>query len=204
MWGHENDRPSKRLLERGAQVLSGSELLDTLFEDDVELACGLLEDTEGLANLFSMDIDALDRQALEPAHSTLILATREIATRLWHASIKGPETLERSGAIANYLLMRYGIADQEVFGALFFDIGQHLLAELEIFRGTLTKTTVEPRQILKAALRYNASGVVVFHTHPSGNPAPSADDYEFTGREMAAHCEFHESAPYMMAMGEEG
>ena len=182
MSGRDHDRPSSRLLQRGAQVLSDIELLAALLGDDSELASGLLDETNGLAELFSTGVGGLDHLSLEPTHSTLIMAVREIAARLWHASLEGREVLERPGTIANYLLIRYGIADQEVFGALFVDIRQRLLGEQEIFRGALTKTTVEPRQILKAALRYNASGVVLFHTHPSGDPAPSADDYEFTGR----------------------
>jgi DNA repair protein RadC len=61
-----------------------------------------------------------------------------------------------------------------------------LIADREVYRGTFNRTTVEPREILKEALLRGASGVVVFHTRPSGDPSPSADDRDFMRRMTAA------------------
>ena len=62
------------------------------------------------------------------------------------------------------------------------DIRNRFLGEREIFRGTLNRAAVEPREILKEGLLRGAAGVVLFHTHPSGDPAPSAEDIQFTRR----------------------
>jgi len=69
-----------------------------------------------------------------------------------------------------------------VMGALFLDTKNRLLGEREIFRGTLSRVSVEPRPVLKQGLLFDAAGVLLFHTHPSGDPSPSAEDLLFTRR----------------------
>jgi DNA repair protein RadC len=71
---------------------------------------------------------------------------------------------------------RYWQRDQDVMGALFLDIRHRLLGDQEIFRGTLSRAEVEPREILKECLLRGTAGVVLFHTHPSGDPTPSDAD----------------------------
>jgi DNA repair protein RadC len=67
-------------------------------------------------------------------------------------------------------------------GALYVN-GQHrLVDEAEIYRGTLNRAAVEPRGILQRGLLVGATGFVLFHTHPSGDPSPSAEDLAFTER----------------------
>ena len=73
-------------------------------------------------------------------------------------------------------------------GALLLDARHRLLAETELYRGTLSRAAVEPRAILKEALLRGAAGILVFHTHPSGDPSPSAEDLVFT-RHLAAAAE---------------
>ncbi len=67
-------------------------------------------------------------------------------------------------------------------GTLYLDTRHRLLEEAELYRGTLDRASVEPRAILKRALLIDSSNLVVFHTHPSGDPAPSAEDLAFTRR----------------------
>ncbi|MGB6640460.1 MAG: JAB domain-containing protein, partial [Thermoanaerobaculia bacterium] len=85
-------------------------------------------------------------------------------------------------AVATFLALRYGLQGQEVMGALFLDTRNRLIQDNEIFRGTLNRAAVEPRAILKQGLLRNAAGFVLFHTHPSGDPSPSAEDLAFTRR----------------------
>ncbi len=67
-------------------------------------------------------------------------------------------------------------------GALFLDVRNRLIGESEVYRGTLSRAAVEPRAIFKEALLLSASGFLLFHTHPSGDPSPSPEDLSFTRR----------------------
>ena len=95
-------------------------------------------------------------------------------------NVHGPGV--RPAEVARYLLLRYQQRDQEVMGAVFLDARHRLIGEREVFRGTLHRAAVEPREILKDCLLRGASGVALFHTHPSGDPTPSAEDLLFTRR----------------------
>ena len=92
------------------------------------------------------------------------------------------EALSRPSEIARYLHLRYQTRDQEVMGALFLDVRNRVLGDCEIFRGTHDRAAVAPREILKECLLRGAAGVILFHTHPSGDPTPSPDDNAFTLR----------------------
>lgn len=69
-----------------------------------------------------------------------------------------------------------------MMGALYTNTRNRLIAEQEIFRGTLDRAAVEPRAVLKAGLLQDAAGFILFHTHPSGDPSPSVEDLAFTRR----------------------
>ncbi len=97
------------------------------------------------------------------------------------------DLLDRPDAVASYLGLRYSQGDQEKMGALYLDVRNRLIGESEVYRGTLSRAAVEPRAIMKEALLFSASGYVLFHTHPSGDPSPSAEDLTFT-RRMAGRC----------------
>ena len=176
-----------RLIREGPRSLSDAELLAVLLHSScrdsaIEVATGLLDRAGGLAGLFGSGDALLDWPRVGKVRAATVLAVREIASRLWRAELQGRKVLDRPGATASYLLLRYGEADQEVVGALGLDPQNRLLAEKVIFRGGWSRASAEPRQVLRAALRHHASGIVLFHTHPSGDPRPSARDIRFTGR----------------------
>ena len=79
-----------------------------------------------------------------------------------------------------FLQAKFGRLPHEVFLCLYPDSRQHLIECQELFRGSLTHTTVYPREILKEALSRNASALIAAHNHPSGNPLPSLADQELT------------------------
>lgn len=76
----------------------------------------------------------------------------------------------------DYLRLGLANAEHEVFGVLWLTSANQLIADDRIFRGTLTQTSVYPREVVKAALAHNAAACVLYHNHPSGTPEPSRAD----------------------------
>ena len=111
-----------------------------------------------------------------------MLAAVELARRLARARLPDREPLSHPQAVARYLCLRYALGEQEVMGALFLDTRNRLIDEREIFRGTLSRAAVEPRALLKQGLLRDAAALILFHTHPSGDPSPSPEDLAFTRR----------------------
>ena len=183
-----DERPRHRLLENGSQSLSDTELLSILLRNgrpgasSLDVARGLLERHGGLAGLLGLSPEALQVPGVGPAKAATVLAAVELARRLARAQLPERDPLSHPGAVASYLSLRYSIGDQEIMGALFLDTRNRLVAERELFRGTLSRAAVEPRAILKHGLLRDAAGIVLFHTHPSGDPSPSAEDLAFTRR----------------------
>jgi DNA repair protein RadC len=187
------ERPRERLLAQGSAALSDAELIAVLLRTGQvgasanEVAFELLGELGGLAGLLGATPQVLLRRGLGPAKAATLLAAAEIGRRLGRFELPVREPLTRPGEVARYLAVRYRQRDQEVMGALFLDGRNRLLGEREVFRGTLLRTAVEPRELLKECLLRGAAGLVVFHTHPSGDPSPSQEDHQFTRRmELAA------------------
>lgn len=184
----DDDRPRERLLRHGAAALSDAELVALLLRTGrsglsaVEVARELLAAVGGLPGLVGTDAVLLRRDGLGDAKLAAVLAAVEIGCRLARSRLPEREPLSHPAAVARYLTMRYARVEQEVMGALFLDTRNRLLGEREVFRGTLNRAAVEPRALLKEALLRGAAGLVLFHTHPSGDPSPSAEDLAFTRR----------------------
>jgi len=182
------ERPRERLLEHGGRSLADSELLAVLLRTGrrgvsaIQMAMDLLRESGGLAGLLTATPHSLRRCGIGPAKAAALLAAVEVGRRLAREQLLDREPLSRPVDVARYLALRYHTCDQEVLGALFLDARNHLLGEREIFRGTMSRISVEPREILRECLQRGAAAVYLFHTHPSGDPSPSAEDILFTRR----------------------
>jgi DNA repair protein RadC len=169
-------------------VLSDAELLAVLLKSGrrgasaIDLAREVLTAAGGLAGLAAVRSRRLCQPGVGRVKLAAILAAVELACRLSRAHFGDGELLARPSAVARYLWLRYGRHDQEVAGALYLTIRNRLIAERELFRGTLQMAKVEPRTVLTEALLNGAATVVLFHNHPSGDPTPSAEDLMFTRR----------------------
>lgn len=119
-------------------------------------------------------LDQLDR--------AMLLSCLELGRRIARAEVPARSPMNHPEAVARYLAIHAGVPGQEIMGALFLDSRNRLLDEQEIYRGTLNRAAVEPRAVFKQALLMDAAGFVLFHTHPSGDPSPSAEDLAFTRR----------------------
>ena len=186
-------KPRDRLARHGPQSLSDAELLSLLFRHrgnsfGIEPASDLLAATGGVTELLGLDLPSLRDRGLSDAKATSLLVAGELSRRQARQQLPSAEIMDRPETVARYVFLRFGVADQEIMGALFVDMRNALVGEAEVFRGTLTRARVEPRAILRQALVRHAAGIVLFHTHPSGEPRPSPEDLDFTFR-VAKACE---------------
>jgi DNA repair protein RadC len=184
----EEERPRERLVAMGSGALSDAELIAVLLRmghegtSALKLAAALLREHGGLSGLVGAQPVTLKRRGLGNAKAAALLAAVEIGRRLAREQLPARRPLTRPAEVARYLVLQYQQRDQEVMGALFLDVRHRLIGDKEIFRGTLHRAAVEPREILKECLIRGAAGAVLFHTHPSGDPTPSAEDMLFTRR----------------------
>ncbi len=184
----QGERPRERLLQHGGGSLADSELLAVLLRTGrvgvsaLQMGMDVLRENGGLAGLLTATPHSLRRNGLGAAKAAALLAAVELGRRLAREQLLDREPLSRPVDVARYLALRYHTCDQEVMGALFLDARNRLLGEREMFRGTLSRISVEPREILRECLQRGAASIYLFHTHPSGDPSPSAEDLLFTRR----------------------
>lgn len=174
------ERPRERLLAQGAGALSDAELLAVLLrtgirgKSAVELGRDLLVRFKGLGGLLGADLRGV--KGLGPAKRAQFEAAAELARRSAGERMREGDALTSPGAVRDYLRLAIADREHEVFVCLWLDAQHRVIAAEEMFRGTLTQTSVYPREIVKAALRANAAAVVFAHNHPSGAAQPSRAD----------------------------
>ena len=179
----EDERPRERLLKLGAAALSEAELLAIFLrtgiagKSAVELGRDLLARFGSLHRLFAAPLeDVAAMRGLGPAKYVQLQAVVEMARRALAEQIQDRDAMSSPQAVRDYLRLSLGARPHEVFVAMFLDAQNRLLGCEELFRGTLTQTSVYPREVVKTALRYNAAGVIFAHNHPSGVAEPSRAD----------------------------
>jgi len=184
-----SQRPREKLLHHGAETLTDAELLAIFLRtgvagmDAVRLAQSLLDHFGSLAALMEADLDTFcQAKGLGRAKYVQLQATLEMARRTLRNRLQTGRTFDSAETAGAYCLHLLGSRDHEAFAVLYLD-AQHRLIEDEIlFRGTLTETTVHPREVARQALRHNAAAIIVAHNHPSGSPEPSPADHALTRR----------------------
>ena len=142
-----------------------------------ELGRDLLARFGGLRHLFAAPLDEVSAvHGLGPAKYAQLQAVVEMARRALAEEIAERDAMTSPQAVRDYLALSLGSRPHEVFVAMFLDAQNRLLGSEELFRGTLTQTSVYPREVVKTALRHNAAGVIFAHNHPSGVAEPSRAD----------------------------
>jgi DNA repair protein RadC len=104
----------------------------------------------------------------------------ELARRAAAQQLKEREVFGSPDAVKHYLQLQLAHKPHEVFAVLFLDAQHRLIAMEELFRGTLTQTSVYPREVVRRALQVEAAAVVLAHNHPSGTVQPSRADESLT------------------------
>lgn len=189
-------RPREKLLARGPGALSDVELLALLLRTGIkgkgvlQMAQELLEikpraeaaaGFDGIAGLLNATADDLKRvKGLGPAKRAELVAVLELARRAMRQRLQERTVFDSPSAVKDYLQLQLGNRAHEVFAVLFLDVQNRLIAMEEMFQGTLSQTSVYPREVVLRALHHQASAVVLSHNHPSGTVQPSRADEMLT------------------------
>ena len=181
-------RPREKLVARGASALGDAELLALLLrtglpgKNVLQLAQEVLERFGGLAGLLRASLD--DLKAVKGLGGTAkraqLAAVLEIARRALGEQLRARAVFDSPESVGQYLQLHLGGRPHEVFAVLFLDAQHRLIALEELFRGTLTQTSVYPREVVVRALHHHAAAVVLAHNHPSGDVTPSRADEMLT------------------------
>jgi DNA repair protein RadC len=182
-----DDRPRERLIAKGAESLSDAELVAILLRTGVkgrsalDLARELLARFGSVSALFAADVPALCATAgLGTAKYAQLAAVMEMARRALRETMSRGNALNSPKAVRDYLRLKLQDRPYEVFVTVFLDAQNRVLAVEELFRGTLTQTSVYPREVVKRALHHNAAALIFAHNHPSGVAEPSRSDEALT------------------------
>jgi len=159
-------------MNQSIESLSNVALLGTLIGP--RAAANLLKEARGsLASL----VNANAQQAVpSSAVEAKLAAARELVRRALAETMRERDTLASPADVRAYLRIVLAQRDHEIFMVLFLDSQNRAIAAEEMFRGTLTQTSVYPREVVKRALSLNAAAVILAHNHPSGVAEPSRAD----------------------------
>ena len=176
-----SDRPRERLLEKGADSLSDAELVAVLLRSGVRGKSAVDLALELLARYGSITtmLEAADLQSIKglgPAKRAQFAAAIELARRALQERLEKSPALNSPQAVRDYLRLKLSARKEEAFVCIWLDAQHHTINIQEAFTGTLTQTSVYPREIVKSALKMNAAAVIFAHNHPSGIAQPSRSD----------------------------
>jgi DNA repair protein RadC len=179
----EGERPREKLLALGPGALSDAELLAIFLrtgvpgKSAVDIARELIADFGSLGALLgAARARFTSHLGLGDAKYAQLQAVVEMAKRSLREDLRAGDAMSSPGAVRDYLRLTLSQRPYEVFVGIFLDAQNRLIAADELFRGTLTQTSVYPREVVKAALAHNAAAVVFAHNHPSGVAEPSHAD----------------------------
>ncbi len=179
----ESERPREKLLKNGAAYLSDAELLALFLrtgmvgKSAVDLARELLTQFDSLTGLFAANQAAFCQvPGMGPAKYAQLQAVLEMARRALEEELKSGDAMNSPKSVRDYLRLSLEGKKHEIFVGIFLDAQNRAIAAEELFSGTLTQTSVYPREVVKRALHHNAAAMIFAHNHPSGVAEPSQAD----------------------------
>lgn len=185
----EGERPREKLLERGPDSLSDSELLAIFLrtgipgKSAVDLARELLAGFGGLAGLMGAgERRFCEVKGLGRAKYAQLMAVLELSRRYLETRIAEQDVLTSPEATRDYLKLKLYRLPYEVFACLFLDNRHRVIRYEELFRGTIDGASVHPREVVRKVMETNAAAVIFAHNHPSGVAEPSQADLRITQR----------------------
>jgi DNA repair protein RadC len=185
----ESLQPREKLLARGAQSLEDAELIALVLgtgqpgKPAIQIAEDLLKALGGVSQTLSAPWEQIGRQpGIGIARYAAIQASRELARRAAAEPLGERALLNNPEAVSHFLVSQIGGLPREVFAVLFLDSHHRLIRFETLFSGTLTQTSVYPREVAKRALQLNAAAIIAAHNHPSGATQPSQADQLLTAQ----------------------
>jgi DNA repair protein RadC len=184
----EGERPRERLLAHGPEALSDAELLAIYLrvgvrgKSAVDLARELIQRFDGsLSRLAEASLEELASvSGIGVAKAAQLKASFELTRRALTQQMTTRDTFANPGKVRDWLRLKLATRQHEVFMALWLDAQNRLIKADELFSGSLTQTSVYPREVVKTALAHNAAAVILAHNHPSGVSEPSRADEMLT------------------------
>ncbi len=178
-----SERPREKLLELGVEALSDAELLAIFLrvgvtgKSAVDLARDLLTQFGSLNGIFAAPLTELTQvNGIGSSKYAQLQAIFEMSRRALNEQMRLKDILSSPQQVRDYLCLRLGGLTREVFVVLFLDAQNRIVCTEEMFSGTLTQTSVYPREVVKRALHHNAASVIFAHNHPSGLAQQSQAD----------------------------
>ncbi|MEY3411251.1 MAG: protein associated with replication fork, possible repair protein [Pseudomonadota bacterium] len=178
-----DERPREKLLQKGVQYLSDAELLAIFLrvgvtgKSAVDLARDLLTQFGSLSNIFKASVTEINAvHGMGDSKYCQLQAIFEMSRRALAEEIKHQDALSYPEKVSDYLRLKLGGQEREVFVVLFLDAQNRVQSQETLFEGTLTQTSVYPREVVKRALYHNAASVIFAHNHPSGIAEQSRAD----------------------------
>jgi DNA repair protein RadC len=162
------------------QKLSDRDLLRSVLEEDV------LDRVTSLAQAFGLQFMETEVRDGDGFTNYRLMCARELLSRAMHEQMQARCLFDSPNAVREFLRLKLGGLSYECFWVLFLDSQNRLIKAEEMFRGTLSQTSVYPREIVKRSLQLNAAAVILSHNHPSGNILPSRADEALTQTLKAA------------------
>ncbi|RXK82984.1 RadC family protein [Filimonas effusa] len=187
----EEDRPREKLMRKGVQHLSNSELIAILLNSGTrntsavavaqQLLAAVNHDLQRLGKMSVQEIIKLNIKGVGSARAVAIAAALELTIRRTAQQLQG-KTIKSTEEAAYFLRMLLQYRKQEMFAVLFLNTTNRVIHFEIISQGGITSTIADPRVILKKALVHDAVHVILCHNHPSGDTTPSKQDEIFTSR----------------------
>ena len=189
----KQEQPREKLLIKGANALSDAELLAIFLRTGVkglsavDLARQLLISFGGIRQLFEANKQQFcQNRGLGVAKYAQLQASLEMSRRHLGQELERGCLMDSPNTVRQYLISQLRHRQREVFACLFLDNKHSVLGFEVLFKGSINSASVHPREVVKAALSYNAAAVIFSHNHPSGVAEPSIADKEITRRLIQA------------------
>jgi DNA repair protein RadC len=185
--GHRN-RLRTRLTKAGRKAFADHELLELLLtyaiprKDTKQLAKKLIDRFGSFAAVFDQPKERLLQiEGIGTQTSVFLSAIRASLTRYLEQKVENARTISKPEDVAEFLRVHLGANQRECLMILCLNDANRLVHHDVVIEGTVNKAPFYPREVIKTALLHNATGLIMVHNHPSGDPTPSENDHRITG-----------------------